>query len=50
VHYVQHQYFLFYIFLIWGGGCVHTQRTPLPTGLVMLLQTKHDAIHNTEPR
>ena len=27
VHYVQYQYFLFYIFLIWGG-CVHTQRTP----------------------
>jgi len=31
VHYVQYQYFLFYILLIWG--CVRTQRTPLPTGL-----------------
>jgi len=26
VHYVQYQYFLFYIILIWG--CVRTQRTP----------------------
>ena len=26
VHYVQQQYFLFYILLIWG--CVCTQRTP----------------------
>jgi len=33
VHYVQYQYFLFYILLIWGG-CVRIQRTPLPTGLV----------------
>jgi len=33
VHYVQHQYFLFYILLIWG---VHTHPThPLPTGLVL---------------
>jgi len=32
VHCVQYQYFfLFYILLIWGY--VHTQRTPLPTGL-----------------
>jgi len=31
VHYVQYQFFLFYILLIWG--CVRTQRTPLPTGL-----------------
>jgi len=31
VHYVQYQYFLFYISLL-GGGCVRTQR-PLPTGL-----------------
>ena len=31
VHYVQYQYFLFYVLLIWG--CVRTQRTPLPTGL-----------------
>jgi len=32
VHYVQQQYFLFYILLIWG--CVCTQRTPpLLTGL-----------------
>jgi len=30
MHYVQYQYFLFYILLIWG---VRTQRTPLPTGL-----------------
>jgi len=29
--YVQYQYFLFYILLIWG--CVRTQRTPLRTGL-----------------
>ena len=29
VHYVQYQYFLFYILLIWGGGCVRTQRTPI---------------------
>jgi len=37
VHYVQYQYFLFYIrpILIWRG-CVRTQRTPrLPTGLIM---------------
>ena len=34
VHYVQYQYFLFYILLIWGRGCVRTQRTPLPTGLL----------------
>jgi len=27
-------YFLFYILLIWGGGCVRIQRTPLPTGLM----------------
>jgi len=33
VHYVQYQYFLFYIFLISGRGWVGTQRTPLPTGL-----------------
>ena len=26
VHYVQYQYFLFYILLIWG--CIRTQRTP----------------------
>ena len=26
--------FLFYIVLIWGG-CIRTQRTPLPTGLVL---------------
>ena len=33
VHYVHYQYFLFYILLlIWG--CVRTQRTPLPTGLL----------------
>ena len=32
VHYVQYQYFLFYILLIWVG-CVRTQRTPPPTGL-----------------
>jgi len=32
VHYVQYQYFLFCILLIWG--CVCTQRTPLPTGLL----------------
>jgi len=31
VHYVQYQYFLFYILLIWG--CVRTQRIPPPTGL-----------------
>ena len=31
VHYVQYQYFLVYILFIWE--CVHTQRTPLPTGL-----------------
>ena len=31
VHYVQYQYFLFYILLIWEGGV----RTPLPTGLDM---------------
>jgi len=32
VHYVQYQYFLFYIILIWG--CVYTHPThPLPTGL-----------------
>ena len=31
VHYVQYQYFLFYILLLWG--CVRTQRTSLPTGL-----------------
>jgi len=31
VHYVQYQYFLFYILLIWG--CVRTQCTPLPTCL-----------------
>jgi len=30
VHYVQYQYFLFYILLIWG---VRTQRTPLPSGM-----------------
>jgi len=33
VHYVQCQYFLFYILLIWG---VRTQRTPLFTGLSWL--------------
>jgi len=27
VHYVQYQYFLFYILLIWGE-CIHTQHTP----------------------
>jgi len=27
VHYVQYQYFLFYILLLWG--CVRPQRTPL---------------------
>ena len=26
VHYVQYQYFLFYILLIWG--CIRTERTP----------------------
>jgi len=34
VRYVQYQYFLFYILLIWG--CLSTQRTPLPTGLKFL--------------
>ena len=33
VHYVQYQYFLFYILLIWG--CRRTQRTPLHTGLLL---------------
>jgi len=28
VHYVHYQYFLFYILLIWGGGCVGCRRTP----------------------
>ena len=38
VHYVQYRYFLFYILLIWRGGCVRIQRTPpLPTGLVMTM-------------
>jgi len=32
VHYVQYQYFLFYILLIWGQR-VRTERIPLPTGL-----------------
>ena len=31
VHYVQYQYFLFYILLIWGG-CTHPTH-PLPMGL-----------------
>jgi len=37
VHCAQYQYFLFYILLIWGGGCIRTQRTPplLPTGLAL---------------
>jgi len=34
VHYVQYQYFLFYILYLFGGVCARTQRTPLPTGLV----------------
>jgi len=38
VHYVQYQYFLVYILLIGGRGCVRTQRTPpLPTGLLLLV-------------
>jgi len=32
VHYVQYQYILSYILLIFWG-CIRTQRTPLPTGL-----------------
>ena len=35
MHYVQYQYFLLYILLIWGG-CVRNQRTRLPTGLGQL--------------
>jgi len=34
VHYVQYQYSLFYILLIWRGG-VRAQRTPLHTGLLI---------------
>ena len=36
VAYVQYQYFFilhFTYFFFGGGGCVRTQRTPLPTGL-----------------
>jgi len=33
VHYLQYQYFLFYILLIWGVRRLRTQRTLLPTGL-----------------
>ena len=32
VHYVQYQYFFYFTFYLFGG-CVRTQRTPLPTGL-----------------
>ena len=35
VHYVQYQYFFILHFTYWGGGCVRTQRTPLPTGLAL---------------
>ena len=34
VRYVQYQHFLFYILLIWGSGCVGTQRTSLSTVLM----------------
>ena len=40
VHYVQYQYFLFYILLVWG--CVRTQRTPPPTGLPPSSRTLRD--------
>jgi len=35
VHYVQYQYFLFYILLIWGVR-THPTHPPLPTGLRMV--------------
>jgi len=37
VHYVQYQYFLFYVLLIWG--CVRTQRTPAAYGPVVYCQS-----------
>ena len=46
VHYVQYQYFLFYILLIWG--CVRTQHTPPAyTGLLLVWrQEEHPACKN----
>ena len=48
---VQYQHLLFYILLIWGGGCVRTQRAPAyGPRLTFRRRTRDDARVTREQR